>query len=199
MPKIGSGYCRSVKNNDCPGGDLHADFCPGDSDIKCCVKDTPETPPPASTPATPAPDPCSGAAFEKLVFRDSISAFVDAKSAERPSCFIWADDGCSCSPDDVGDYDFLPPCKRHDFGYRNAKEQGRFNPEMKERIDDKFKDDLYDVCAKFTDLQSYKGVQCRRIADIYVLFVRKFGKKKRDGGSASLQKRECDLKDALGL
>lgn len=69
---------------------------------------------------------------------------------------------------------------------------------MKERIDSNFKKDLYDVCGQFSGLQSYKGVECRRIADIYVYFVRKFGKKmkrKRDG--MGLQKRECDLKDAV--
>lgn len=64
---------------------------------------------------------------------------------------------------------------------------------MKKRIDDNFKNDLYDVCKKFSGLQSFKGVECRRIADIYVAFVRKFGKKKRDEMNVNLQKRECDL------
>jgi Prokaryotic phospholipase A2 len=131
------------------------------------------------------------------MFQDSISTFIAAKSAESPSCFNWKDDGCSCSPDDLGEYDFLPSCKRHDFGYRNSKDQGRFNAEMKERIDSNFKDDLYDMCNKFSGWESFKGVECRRIADIYVAFVKKFGKKKRDDLSVALQKRECDLKDAI--
>lgn len=197
VPKIGSGFCRSVKNNGCSGGDFHAGFCPGNSDIKCCVKETPKPPVEPPSKPNPLPNPCTVAALDNLLFQDSISTFLAAKKAESPSCFIWGDDGCSCSPDDLGEFDFLPPCQRHDFGYRNAKNQGRFSAEMKEKIDTNFKDDLYDVCNKFSGLQSFKGVECRRIADIYVAFVRKFGKKKRDETSATLQKRECDLKNAL--
>jgi Prokaryotic phospholipase A2 len=196
VPNIGSGYCRSVKNNGCSGGEFHPDSCSGNSDIRCCVKDA-QKPPSTPPPPAPTPNPCTAAAFDKLMFQDSISTFIAAKSAESPSCFTWKDDGCSCSPDDLGEYDFLPSCKRHDFGYRNSKDQGRFNAEMKERIDSNFKDDLYDMCNKFSGWESFKGVECRRIADIYVAFVRKLGKKKRDDMSAVLQKRECDLKDAI--
>ena len=38
VPEVGSGYCRSVNNNGCSGGNFYSGFCPGDSDIKCCVK-----------------------------------------------------------------------------------------------------------------------------------------------------------------
>jgi Prokaryotic phospholipase A2 len=124
---------------------------------------------------------------------------MTAKRSETPSCFNWGDDGCSCSPDDLGEYNFLDACKRHDFGYRNAKKMGRFDTKLKERIDNNFKDDLYNVCNKFSGWQSYKGGECRRIADIYVVFVKKFGKKKRDDSAVLLRKRECDLKDALGF
>jgi hypothetical protein len=48
---------------------------------------------------------------------------------------------------------------------------------MKKRIDDNFKKDLYNYCAQFSGIWSYKGVECRRIADIYVAFVRKLGKR----------------------
>jgi hypothetical protein len=197
VPSKGSGYCRSVKNNGCSGGTFSSGFCPGNTDIQCCVKSTPGPPSPTLPPPPPPPNPCTAAAYEKLVFKDSISTFTDAKRKKSPSCFIWKDDGCSCSPDDLGEYDFLAPCWRHDFGYRNAKEQGRFDAGMKERVDNNFKDDLYDVCNKFSGWESFKGVECRRIADIYVLFVKKFGKKKRDTSSAGLQKRECDLKEAI--
>lgn len=191
VPKIGSGYCRSVKNNGCPGGKFHAGFCPGNSDIRCCVK-TAVKPPPIKPPS-PLPNLCTAAATDKLLFQDSISTFIAAKNAKNPACFDWNDDGCSCSPDELGQFDFLPPCKRHDFGYRNTKKQGRFNAAMKERIDSNLKTDLYNVCNKFSGLQSFKGVECRRIADIYIVFVRKFGKKKRDEPSNGLEKRDCDL------
>jgi hypothetical protein len=37
---------------------------------------------------------------------------------------------------------FWKACERHDFGYRNYKEQRRFNAETKESIDDHFQHDL---------------------------------------------------------
>ena len=105
-----------------------------------------------------------------------------------------SDDGCSCSPDELGDFDFLPSCKRHDFGYRNSKDQGRF-AQLKDKIDDKLKRDMYDVCDKFSGLESYRGVVCRRIADAYHIGVQQFGKHKRsvEDGVSLLKKRECDL------
>lgn len=194
VPKVGSGYCRSVKNNGCSGGKFHAGFCPGDSDIKCCVKvASPSSPPPPPPPA-PAPNPCTAAALDKLLFQDSMSTFTAARNALNPSCFDWSSDGCSCSPDDLGEYDFLPSCKRHDFGYRNLKNQKRFDEATRKRVDDNLRNDLYNLCNTFSGWQSYKGVECRRIADVYYAFVRKFGKKKRDNNSSSsLQKRSCDL------
>jgi len=155
VPSAGSGCCRSVKNNGCSGGTFHAGFCPGNTDIKCCVKSTPKSPAP---PPPPPSSPCTVAAYNKLMFSDSISTFMAAKKAEKPTCFNWNDDGCSCSPDDLGEHDFLDACKRHDFGYRNAKNMGRFDATLKERIDNNFKDDLYDVCNEFSGWQSYKGV-----------------------------------------
>ena len=193
VPSVGSGFCRSVKNNGCSGGSFHAGHCPGNTDIKCCVEAAPASASASSRPVNP----CTAAVYDKLMFSDSMSTFMAAKAKKSPSCFDWSDDGCSCSPDDLGEYDFLNPCKRHDFGYRNAKAMGRFDSAMKKRVDDSFKDDLYDVCNKFSGWESFKGVECRRIADIYVVFVRKFGKRKRDDTSASLEKRACDLTEAI--
>jgi hypothetical protein len=45
----------------------------------------------------------------------------------------------------------------------------------RKKIDDKFKADLYDYCKKFSGLSSYKGVVCRRTADIYYKAVRHAG------------------------
>ena len=87
------------------------------------------------------------------------------------------------------------------------KAQKRFDAAMKTRVDDNLKRDLYDVCAKFSGLLSIKGIECRRIADLYIHFVRKYGKKRKrdvdvdEGGTSAakslLVKRECDLADAL--
>ena len=99
------------------------------------------------------------------------------------------DNDCSYSPNNLGEFDFLPPCWRHDFGYRNMKDQGHFDDAMKKRVDKNLENDLYIVCAKFTGFNSYKGIECRRIADLYMIFVRKFGKKKRDRSSARCRRR----------
>ena len=196
---MGSGYCRSVKNNGCPGGNFHAGFCPGDSDIKCCVKvvvaPSSPSPPLLPLPPAPAPNPCTAAALDKLLFQDDMSIFTAARNAKNPSCFDWYSDGCSCSPDKIGPYDLLPSCKRHDFGYRNMKGQSRFDETMKKRLDENLRSDLYNMCN--TEIGSTKIIgedPCRAIADAYYAAVQKFGTKKRDYSSATLEKRSCDLK-----
>lgn len=195
VPKVGSGYCRSVKNNGCTGGNFHAGVCPGDSDIKCCVKVASSSSPSSSPSPVPAPpNPCTAAALDKLLFQDSMSIFTAARNAGNPSCFDWNSDGCSCSPDEIGKFDFLPSCKRHDFGYRNMKNQNRFDEATRKRVDDNLHNDLYNLCDTFTGVLD--NFECRRIADIYYNSVREFGgKKKRD--NPTLQKRSCDLKGIL--
>ena len=65
---------------------------------------------------------------------------------------------------------------------------------MKKKIDDNFKKDLYHYCAQFSGLSSWKGVECRRLADIYVAFVRKYGKHDQIGDVA-FSKREENIFD----
>ncbi|KJK91627.1 hypothetical protein H633G_04548 [Metarhizium anisopliae BRIP 53284] len=96
------------------------------------------------------------------------------------SCCNWSSDNCSWSPDKPDGFNFIPSCHRHDFGYRNTKAQKRFTSDMKTRIDDNFKKDLYKHCSQFSGIWSFKGVECRRIADIYVDFVQKLGKREGD-------------------
>lgn len=191
VPRAGSGYCRSIEKNGCSDGKFYAGFCPGDDDdddIRCCVQGTnnssssSSSPPPLSPPQPqlqPEPrSPCSKTAFNNLMYKESISAFLKSKSAKSPSCFDWSDDGCSWSSEmPSGYYYFSPSCKRHDFGSRNAKKYNWFNEEVKEKIDSQFKDDLYDVCREFSGWESTKGVECRRTADWYLWFVRTFGTK----------------------
>lgn len=120
---------------------------------------------------------CSKAATDKLIFKASMGTFQKARKSKNPSKCNWSSDGCSFSPDKPRGYDFKPSCQRHDFGYRNTKKQKRFTKAMKKRVDDNFKKDLYKYCSKFSGLSSWKGVECRRIADTYVAAVRKFGKR----------------------
>ncbi|KAL8677942.1 MAG: hypothetical protein Q9186_005665 [Xanthomendoza sp. 1 TL-2023] len=200
VPSSGSGLCRSKANNGCAGGTFHSGFCPGPNDIQCCVLSEGTSPGPGPTlPPPPPPNPCTGAVVDNLVFNVPMPEFLAAKQARNPPCFDWSDDGCSCSPDKPDGFDFLPACYRHDFGYRNNKALGRFDAAMKERVDDNFLRDLYGICNQYAGLEAFKGVECRRIADIYVEVVKKApGKRRRDtmvaAKSASmLQKRECDV------
>lgn len=128
---------------------------------------------------------CSAASTDNLIFSVSIGTFLNARSAQNPTQCIWASDNCSKSPDKPRGYDFIPGCQRHDFGYRNTKSQGRFTSAMKKRIDDNFKNDLYTYCSQFSGLSSWKGVECRRYADIYYAAVRAFGKRELEFDEAS--------------
>ncbi|OBT71300.1 hypothetical protein VF21_09942 [Pseudogymnoascus sp. 05NY08] len=136
---------------------------------------------------------CSNAATDTLIFSVSIDSFENSRNAQNPSC-DWSSDGCSWSPDKPDGYNFIPSCRRHDFGYRNTKAQARFTAAMKTKADDNFKKDLYNYCAQFSGLSSWKGVECRRLADIYVAFVRKFGKR-NEIGDVAFTKRENNIFD----
>lgn len=109
---------------------------------------------------------------DKLLFTDTLSTFLVAKTARDPGNLDWTDDGCSYSPDEPFGYNFLDSCKRHDFGYRNYKAQGRFTDSNRLRIDNNFKSDLYNECAKYSGISS--GL-CKGTADTYYAAVREFG------------------------
>ncbi|MCJ1259230.1 hypothetical protein MMC24_007066 [Lignoscripta atroalba] len=112
---------------------------------------------------------------DNLLLRVTIGSFLSSKAARNPPSLIWDDDGCSSSPDRPDGYNFLPSCQRHDFGYRNYKAQARFSEPNRQIIDDNFKRDLYNECSRYSGLSSWKGVECRRIADVYYTAVRTFG------------------------
>lgn len=120
---------------------------------------------------------CTNAATDNLCFQASMNTFYKARNSKNPSKCNWSSDGCSWSPDKPEGFNFIPSCHRHDFGYRNTKAQKRFTKAMKDRIDGQFKKDLYSYCSQFSGWSSWKGVKCRRIADVYVAAVRKFGKR----------------------
>ena len=111
-------------------------------------------------------------ATDRLCFDTSISSFLAAKQKQSPNTLIWADDGCSKSPDRPAGFNFLHSCQRHDFGYRNFKNQNRFSKANRLRIDDKFKSDLYNECENHGII---KRTACKRIADTYYVAVRAAG------------------------
>lgn len=120
-------------------------------------------------------DECTIALTDQYMFTDSITTFQSHRNSKTPSCFDWSSDNCSSSPDKPAGFNFIPSCQRHDFGYRNTKKQGRHTEPLRKRIDDKFKEDLYAECSQYKGWESAKGVECRRIADVYYAAVRRCG------------------------
>ncbi|KAF8448417.1 prokaryotic phospholipase A2-domain-containing protein [Terfezia claveryi] len=116
-------------------------------------------------------------ATDSLLFSVSIGSFLSSKAAQSPVGLDWADDGCSDSPDKPWGFNFLDSCKRHDFGYRNYKAQGRFMETNRLRIDVNFKNDLMNECNKSSRV---KKVLCRKTAETYYDAVRLFGNLKKN-------------------
>ncbi|KAL1959759.1 hypothetical protein VTO42DRAFT_1345 [Malbranchea cinnamomea] len=114
---------------------------------------------------------CTPAITDELVFQVSMSTFQQRRNAKDPACCDWSSDNCSSSPDRPLGYDFVPACQRHDFGYRNSKKQNRFTEDLRKRIDDNFKEDLYYQCAQYGDNED----DCRIFANIYYTAVRLCG------------------------
>ncbi|KAK2796797.1 hypothetical protein FQN51_009021 [Onygenales sp. PD_10] len=152
-----------------------------------------------SAPSTLATRETEKKATDRLLFKASMKEFQAARKAKNPSSLDWSSDGCSKSPDHPG-FNFLPSCQRHDFGYRNYKDQKRFSKKNKNKIDKNFRDDLYNSCKKEDSKHDAKS--CKEIADIYYWAVSHFATKKREmleGMDSGLEKRdEGDIFDDEG-
>lgn len=85
--------------------------------------------------------------------------------------FNWTTDYCSSSPDNPLGFNFTLSCARHDFGYRNYKEVGRF-PAAKPRLDSAFYADLKRKCATYSVAVR---AACYSLAWTYYQAVRAFG------------------------
>ena len=112
------------------------------------------------------------AATDSLLFSVNLGSFLSAKAAQTPAGLDWSDDGCSSSPDKPWGLNFLDSCKRHDFGYRNYKAQGRFTDPNRLSIDNNFKKDLTNECNRKSG--PIKKL-CQGTADTYYEAVRMFG------------------------
>lgn len=128
-----------------------------------------------SIPLNTRQTPTLNAETDRLLFVAPISSFLASRSAHRPQGLDWTSDGCSSSPNNPFGFDFLGACTRHDFGYRNYKLQGRWEPTGKAQIDKNFRADLYDQCARETLDDS-----CRFTADMYYRAVKWFGDKRTE-------------------
>ena len=76
---------------------------------------------------------------DQYLFSLTLPQFTAKRNARDPSTLIWDSDGCTSSPDNPFGFPFTPACHRHDFGYRNYKNQNRFTDANKLKIDDNFK------------------------------------------------------------
>ncbi|MFY1674999.1 phospholipase [Plantactinospora sp. WMMB334] len=85
--------------------------------------------------------------------------------------FNWSTDYCSSSPDNPLGFNFELSCYRHDFGYRNYKEMGQFDPN-KSRLDSAFYEDLQRSCATYN---VFVRPACYSLAWTYYQAVRIFG------------------------
>ncbi|KAL2261800.1 hypothetical protein VTK26DRAFT_3274 [Humicola hyalothermophila] len=119
---------------------------------------------------------------DQYLFSITLPAFTARRNARDPPTLIWDSDGCSSSPDNPFGFPFTPACHRHDFGYRNYKNQNRFTDSGKLSIDNNFKTDLYYQCSSV----SARAV-CEALAEVYYAAVRAFGGETQPG------KRDDDL------
>ncbi|MFR9675354.1 phospholipase [Streptomyces sp. TR06-5] len=85
--------------------------------------------------------------------------------------FDWSTDKCSSSPDNPFGFPFENACIRHDFNYRNFKDEGLFDPN-KDRIDSAFYEDLKRVCDQYSGAT---GSSCNATAWTYYQAVSIFG------------------------
>lgn len=103
-----------------------------------------------------------GGFVDRLLFSTPLSAFSDAArrhvgpdGASGDTWFDWSTDFCSAPL--IGNtgrtFNFTEPCRRHDFGYRNAKLLDRrygvgryWNGDDRKRIDRQFLDDMLAHC-----------------------------------------------------
>jgi len=112
------------------------------------------------------------AELDRLIFDTPMADFVAARAAHDPPTFDWESDGCSMADDYPFEVNFHDSCVRHDFGYRNYKQQKRCSDEDRKRVDDNFRADLLRVCAR---AGWWKRLRCNTAALSYWALVRAGG------------------------
>ncbi|OAQ68965.1 hypothetical protein VFPPC_05112 [Pochonia chlamydosporia 170] len=115
---------------------------------------------------------------DRLLFNVDMITFTRARDAQNPPCLDWSSDGCTHVPDAKhGIFDFRASCRRHDFGYRNAKAQGRCSQHFKKRVDQNFKADMKRWCKDNVSWfwHPLKRAKCASAAEVYYGGVRELG------------------------
>lgn len=128
---------------------------------------------------------------DEYLYDVSLNEFVEIRAQQPyPDQLDWSADSCTWSPDEPLGWDFSQSCNRHDFGYRNYKNQGRFNDGTRLQIDDNFKADMYGACAN--------DGACEKAADLYYWAVRTFGDMTASTADAVEKARVTKTTDASG-
>ncbi|KAI3390577.1 hypothetical protein diail_9188 [Diaporthe ilicicola] len=107
---------------------------------------------------------------DTYLFNISLPQFLTYRDAKDPPTLDWTSDGCSDAPDNPLGFNFKPACYRHDFGYNNYREQGRFTKTAKAAIDSNFLKDLKYQCESET-----LELICDALANVYYTAVKLFG------------------------
>jgi hypothetical protein len=89
--------------------------------------------------ASLAPRQTASQTTDQYLYSITLPTFTSHRNARNPATLSWTSGGCSSSPDNPFGFPFTPACHRHDFGYRNYKNQNRFTAAGKLRVDNQFK------------------------------------------------------------
>ena len=110
---------------------------------------------------------------KKLAFDMSLASFMSVKRARKTGVdkdLVWTDDGCSAPSNPYND-DFLDPCLRHDFSFRNFGSVKRLSPVEPTRlkINEQFHSDMRAVCSRKSN--AAKRAACRGAAAAFFKVV----------------------------
>lgn len=105
--------------------------------------------------------------------RGVVNSYADFLSLRgTPSYLNWANNGCSAPLIGEGPYDFIGPCLRHDFNYRNTQDVGAWTRNNKAVGDTMFQVDLLTRCLQWNAVVRYS---CYSFAGYYAYAVRAAG------------------------
>ncbi|GAB0137336.1 hypothetical protein EsDP_00005607 [Epichloe bromicola] len=122
---------------------------------------------------TPSGNMTSGNITDILVFDMTLAEFTRQRNARDPSNLDWSSDGCTAAPDHPLGFEFKEGCQRHDFAYRNYKQQGRWSHRLRKRVDCQFRGDLLIACKPFP--YTLEKRVCKALVDVYYFGARIFG------------------------
>lgn len=114
---------------------------------------------------------------QQVLYRElaSVSVFNSMYATRTTSPnneFNWTTDLCSWSPDNPFGFNFSSACRRHDFNYRNFKDNSIWNTTNKGQIDTVFYNDMKAICVPYS---WFKEASCKGLAGTYYNAVRSFG------------------------